>query len=83
MSTVFRLNRGAIMMAVGVLYILFAVIAGNTDNVSITSLANFADQKQCETARTKIEGALSASPSHTPIFCAPSTAFDTLQNATK
>jgi len=71
------------MTAVGVLYILFAVISGGGDTISITSLANFADQKQCEAARTKIEIALSGAASHTPTFCAPSTAFNALQKAAK
>ncbi len=70
-------------MSAGVLYVLFAVMAGNSDNLSITSLGNFSDQQQCDAARTTIEAALSSAGSHTPVFCAPNTAFNALEKATK
>ena len=65
------------------LFILFAVVQGNSDNLTITSLANFTDRAQCEAAKTTITGALGAVPNHTEILCAPATAFDRLEQASK
>lgn len=59
-------------MSTAAFYFLFAMVAGQGDAASLTTLGHFADQQACLAARTSIEATLKGAESAARIFCVSS-----------
>ena len=60
------------MSAAAVVYFLFAIIAGQSDAASLTTLGSFRDIASCEKAALAVKAALTGGTQLAPVFCASS-----------
>lgn len=69
------------MSAATIVYFLFAIVAGQADAATSTTLGSFPDMAGCKTAAVAVKAALQGGTQLAPVFCVSSADLGPFSNA--